>query len=170
MSDNENLTWADLNKMSDEVLADDGPGSTGWNEKGTVTERVNEAFIKALRENNGKVPGELEQVPALIITTIGAKSGAKRSVPLAYQEIDGRLLIIASMAGSKRNPPWYHNLVANPEVVVEKDGETFTTQAVVTQGDDRDQLFAQICANFSVFADYQARTERTIPVVELVRQ
>ena len=54
-----------------------------------------------VRANDGKVPGELEQVPALIITTIGAKSGAKRSVPLAYQEIDGRLLIIASMAGSR---------------------------------------------------------------------
>ena len=58
------------------------------------------AVLDEYRENGGKVPGELSAIPGLILTTIGAKSGEKRSVPLAYQEIDGRLVIIASMAGA----------------------------------------------------------------------
>lgn len=105
----------------------------------------------------------------LIVTTTGAKSGEPRPVPLAYQVVEGRVLVIASMGGAKRNPPWFHNLRANPTVVVERDGETYSATAVITEGADRTHLFEQICANFPVFADYQKRTERTIPVIELVR-
>jgi deazaflavin-dependent oxidoreductase (nitroreductase family) len=54
---------------------------------------------------------------------------------LAYQIVDGRLLIIASMGGAKRNPPWFYNLVKNPEVLVEKDGDSFLATAMVTEGD-----------------------------------
>ena len=90
-------------------------------------------------------------------------------MPLAYHEVGGRLLIIASMGGAKRNPPWFHNLVANPEVLVEKDGESFSAIAIVTSGEDRDVLYESVCAALPPFAEYQARTERVIPVVELIR-
>lgn len=163
------LGWADLQKLTDEVLSDEGPGSKNWNPENSEVNRVNEQFMRALRENNGKVPGELHDVPGLIITTTGAKTGKKRAVPLAYHEVDGRLLIIASMGGAKRHPPWYHNLVANPEVQVEKDGETFVATAIDIQGDERDRLYASVCKAMPVFADYQARTERVIPVIELRR-
>ncbi len=73
------------------------------------------------------------------------------------------------MGGSVRNPPWYHNLVKNPEVTVELNGETYQAEAVVTQGADRDELFRRVCENIAQFAEYQERTERTIPVVELKR-
>ena len=98
-----------------------------------------------------------------------AKTGEKRSVPLAYQVIDGRLVIIASMGGSHRNPPWFHNLVKNPKVMVEKDGESFMTSAVVTEGEDRNYLYQKVCEVLPAFNDYQARTSRVIPVVELKR-
>jgi deazaflavin-dependent oxidoreductase (nitroreductase family) len=163
------LNWTTLNEMTAEVIQADGPGSSTWKEEGSVVQKVNDAFMNVLRENNGKVPGELEGVPALIITTTGAKSGQKRAIPLAYQSIDGRVVIIASMGGAKRNPPWYHNLVQNPGVVVEKDGETYNAQAIVTEGEDRAYLFQQICENLPVFAEYKARTERQIPVIELQR-
>ena len=159
-----------LGKLTAEVLADDGPGSKNWQAEGSQTKRINELFMQALRENNGKVPGELADVPGLIITTTGAKSGEKRAVPLAYQLIDDRLVIIASMGGAKRNPPWYYNLVKNPEVLVEKDGESYLAEAIVTSGADRDYLYKQVCAGIPVFAEYQARTTRTIPVVELKRK
>jgi deazaflavin-dependent oxidoreductase (nitroreductase family) len=168
--DNE-LSWAELNKLTAEVLSDNGPGSPGWKPEGSETNRINDRFMAALRENNGKVlPGELADLPGLIITTTGAKSGNKRALPLAYHEVDGRLPIIASMGGAKRNPPWFHNLVKNPEVLVEKDGESFLANAVVTTGDDRDKLFQQICAVLPPFAEYQERTTRVIPVVELQRK
>lgn len=166
---NAQIGFADLLKMGDEVRADDGPGSKGWDPAGSETQRVNEAYMQALRENGGKVPGELSAIPSLIITTVGAKTGEKRSVPLACQVIDGRLVIVASMGGAQRNPPWFHNLVKNPDVVVEKDGETFKARAVVTEGDDRTYLYNKVAEVLPAFKDYQARTDRVIPVVELKR-
>lgn len=166
---NVQIGFADLLKMGDEVRANDGPGSKDWNPSGSETQRVNEAYMRALRENGGKVPGELSAIPSLIITTVGAKTGEKRSVPLACQVIDGRLVIVASMGGAQRNPPWFHNLVKNPDVVVEKDGETFKARAVVTEGDDRTYLYNKVAEVLPAFKDYQARTDRVIPVVELKR-
>lgn len=169
-NDNTELGWADLLKMGDEVKADDGPGSKHWDPKGSETKRVNELFMRALRENKGKVPGELADIPGLIITTIGAQSGEKRAVPLAYQVIDGRLVIVASMAGAKRNPPWFFNLVKNPEVQVEMNGESFAATAVVTAGSDRTYLYHQVAEVLPAFKEYATRTTRVIPVVELKRK
>ena len=164
------LGWEDLKKMVAEVGSENGPGSKAWNAEGSETKRVNERFMRALRENNGKVPGELAGMPALIITTIGAKTGQKRAVPLGYQIVDGRLLVIASMAGATRNPPWFNNLLKTSEVLVEKDGESFSANAIVTAGSDRNSLFQKICKSEPTFAAYQARTDRVIPVVELRRK
>ena len=169
-SNEKDLSWDDLNTLTAEVIAEEGPGSESWDPAKSKVDEINERYMRALRENNGVVPGELSDVPSLIITTTGAKSGKKRSVPLAYALIDGRLLIIASMGGAKRNPPWFHNLLANPEVLVEKDGESFEATATVAEGVDRDSLFASICERMPVFATYQERTSRTIPVVELIRK
>ena len=163
------LTNDELIKMSKQVGADDGPGSAGWNGAGSTTQRVNDAVMAELRANGGKLSGELAAMPCLILTTTGAKSGARRTIPLAYAVVDDRLLLIASMGGSVRNPPWYHNLVAHPDVEVELDGETFGARAAVTEGADRDHLFEQICAGMPIFAKYQQNTDRTIPVVELTR-
>ena len=164
------LNWDDINNLALELSASGGPGSKAWDMKGSHTERVNDAVMASLRENNGKLQGQLKDVPGLIITTTGAKTGQKRTLPLAYQEIDGRLVIIASMGGSPRNPPWFHNLLKDPRLVVEKDGESFEARAVITEGEDRNRLFQTVCDNLPVFATYQARTERVIPVVELIRQ
>jgi deazaflavin-dependent oxidoreductase (nitroreductase family) len=167
---NSEITMADINKLALEISAIDGPGSGNWDMENSETKRVNDEVMEALRTNGGKIPGELEGVPALIITTTGAKTGKKRTLPLAYQEIDGRLIIIASMGGAPRNPPWFHNLLHCPDALIEKDGETFSAKAVVTEGEDRDRLFQTVCDNLPVFATYQGRTERTIPVIELIRQ
>ena len=163
------LNFTDLLKMGDEVKAKDGPGSKAWDADGSSTKRFNELYMKALRENQGKVPGELAVIPSLIITTIGAKTGEKRAVPLAYQFIDGRLVIVASMAGADRHPPWFHNLVKNPEVLVEMNGESFTARAVVTEGVDRTYLYNKVAEVLPAFAEYATRTTRVIPVVELKR-
>lgn len=168
-SDKVELKWTDLLKMGDEVKADDGPGSKHWHAEGSETQRVNELFMRALRENNGKVPGELEAIPGLIITTTGAKTGEKRAVPLAYQVIDGRLVIVASMAGAQRNPPWFFNLVKHPEVEVELNGECFKATAVVTEGEDRSYLYGKVAEVLPAFQEYATRTSRVIPVVELKR-
>lgn len=163
------LNFEELGKLTAEVLDPHGPGSPQWRADGSHTQRLNAVLMQALRENGGKVPGELAGLPLLIITTIGAKSGLPRAVPLAYQSIDTRLVIIASMGGAVKHPPWFHNLVANPRVGVEMDGVSFGARAHVTAGADRDELYRRVCENLPVFADYQARTNRVIPVVELLR-
>ena len=163
------LQWTDLLKLADEVKSDDGPGTKNWKSIGSVTQAVNARFIRVLRENDGKVPGDLDGIPFLILTTTGAKSGEKRVVPLFSQTVDGRLIIIGSMGGADRNPPWFYNLVKNPEVAVEKDGEIFQANAVVTEGKERTYFFQKMCKAFPIFAEYQAGTNRIIPIVELKR-
>lgn len=167
---NSEVTMADIDKLSVELSAPEGPGSDAWEMERSHTQNVNNRVMEALRTNNGKIPGELEQLEALILTTTGAKTGNKRTVPLACMDIDGRLVIIASMGGAPRNPPWFHNLVKNPDVTIEKDGETFSARAVVSEGEDRNSLFRTVCENLPVFSVYEGRTERVIPVVELIRQ
>lgn len=163
------LGWTDILKMSDEVRGAHGPGSRDWRAEGSEAQRVNALYMKGLRENQGKMPGELGAIPSIIITTKGAKTGEPRDVPLAYQIIDGRLVIVASMGGADRHPPWYHNLVAHPEVLVELNGETFKATAVVTSGADRSYLYDQVAEALPAFKEYAARTSRVIPVVELKR-
>ena len=87
----------------------------------------NQQMIEQFRANGGRMgAGALSM---LLLTTTGAKSGRTYLNPLAAFEEDGRLFVIASKAGSPRNPDWYHNLVANPTVTVEHDGEKFDATA-----------------------------------------
>jgi deazaflavin-dependent oxidoreductase (nitroreductase family) len=113
------------------------------------------------------VPGELGEVDILLLTARGAKSGEPRTVPVGFHRIDGRLIILASMGGADKNPPWYYNVVANPGVTVELGTDTFSATATVTEGEDREHLFATVCERMAVFAEYQERTARLIPVIEL---
>jgi deazaflavin-dependent oxidoreductase (nitroreductase family) len=124
---------------------------------------ANRRTIEEFRAAGRQLPGR----PLLLLTTIGARTGQTRTNPMMYVRLDNRLLVIASAAGAPRHPDWYHNLVANPAVTVEVDGEEYA--ATARPAEDRDALFARIEKQYPFFADHQAGTERTIPVVELTR-
>lgn len=128
----------------------------------------NAGIIEEFRTNAGKVGGMFEGAPMLLLTTTGAKSGLPRTSPLVYRNDDGRVFIFASKGGAPTNPAWYHNLVANPRVTVELGEERFEAKAEVITGSERDEIYAKQVAVMPGFGDYQANTERTIPVVELV--
>ncbi|MEV7809026.1 nitroreductase family deazaflavin-dependent oxidoreductase [Microbispora sp. NPDC088329] len=134
----------------------------------------NDKIIEEFRANGGKVGGAFEGKSLILLTTTGAKTGIARTNPVACLPDEDRLLIFASYAGAPRHPDWYHNLLANPTVTVEAgDGaaiETFTATAVPLTGDERDRMYARQAELVPVFADYQARTSRVIPVVALYRQ
>ncbi len=89
-------------------------------------------------------------------------------MPLAYFERDGRFFIIASKGGALSHPAWFHNLVANPGVVAEYGGDPVRSTAHVLESGERDQVFAWAAEQNRTFAKYQSRTDRVIPVVELV--
>lgn len=156
------ITQADLDRLTADVLSADGPGGT--------TRDVNAEVIRAFRENSGKLPGELEAARFLLLTHRGAKSGKERVTPLAYVRTEGRTFIVASMGGAPTSPAWFHNLVANPAVTVEAEGQMYRARAVVLEGAERDRLFEVCCRKVPPFATYQRRTTRVIPLVELVRE
>jgi deazaflavin-dependent oxidoreductase (nitroreductase family) len=125
--------------------------------------------IEELRSNQGVVGGMFEGTPLLLITVTGAKSGTKRTLPLAYTKDGDRVVIIASKGGAPTNPDWYHNLVANPDVTVEIGDDKWEARASVTEGEERDRLFDAQAKVMPGFAEYQANTTRKIPVVVLER-
>ena len=129
----------------------------------------NEKIIEEFRANDGKVGGQFEGAPMLLLTTTGAKTGRRLTSPLVYGKDGERLLIFASKAGAPTNPALYHNLVANPTVTVEVGSETFEARASVVTGEERDRLYAEQAKRMPGFATYQQNTTRVIPVVALER-
>ena len=129
----------------------------------------NRQIIEEFRANGGKVGGGFEGAPMLLLHTIGAKSGTERVSPLVYQTDGDRIVIFASKAGADTHPDWFHNIRANPDVTIEIGTETQTRRARVAEGEERERLFATQKATMPAFAEYEAKTERQIPVVVLER-
>lgn len=105
----------------------------------------------------------------ILITTVGAKSGQPRTVPLVYVMDGARHCLIASFAGAPGNPPWFVNLVKNPVAEVEVGTEKFKARAEVLGEPARTELYEKMASMMPVFNDYKAKTTRTIPVVALNR-
>lgn len=129
----------------------------------------NTNVIEEFRANAGVVGGPFEGTPVLLLTTTGAKSGLERVNPVVYRVEGDALYIFATKGGAPTNPDWFHNLGAHPEVTVELGGDTFRAVAEVLVGAERDRIYADHAAAFPAFADYEAGTDRVIPVVRLVR-
>ncbi|MBM4258650.1 MAG: nitroreductase family deazaflavin-dependent oxidoreductase [Deltaproteobacteria bacterium] len=129
----------------------------------------NQKVIAEFRANQGKVGGQMAGMPMLLLTTTGAKSGQSITKPLVYSKDGDRMVIIASFAGGPKNPPWYHNLIANPEATVEVGAERFQVKAVATTGAERQRLYDQQAAQMPIFKEYQQKTTRQIPVFVLTR-
>jgi deazaflavin-dependent oxidoreductase (nitroreductase family) len=128
---------------------------------------MNRGVIEEFRTNDGKVGGQFEGFPILLLKTIGAKSGEARTNPLAYFPDGNRIIIIASFAGAEKNPPWYHNLLKNTEVGVELGTESYQACANVIGEPERTEVYAKVAAAMPVFADYQEKTARVIPLIVL---
>jgi deazaflavin-dependent oxidoreductase (nitroreductase family) len=170
MKEKPEFTLAEIDELAVEQRRDDGPGTARWNPDGSAVKTFNAAFIDEFRSNGGKIDGEIGFFDFLLVTARGAKSGVPRTVPLAYYTIEGRLVILASMGGSARNPPWYYNVVANPDVTVEIGSDSYSATAIVLEGADREEVFDAICEQQAVYREYQSHTPRLIPVIELKRE
>ncbi len=131
---------------------------------------MTQALIEDIRTNSGKVTsGPFQGRQVLLLTTTGARTGEARTTPLVFSREDGRYVIGASMNGAPTHPAWYHNLVKNPVVTVEADGDTFQARATVVASDQRQRMYDQHAELHSSFKEYEARTERVIPMVTLER-
>jgi deazaflavin-dependent oxidoreductase (nitroreductase family) len=126
----------------------------------------NEQLIEEFRANGGPPDGR----PLLLLTTVGRRTGQRRTTPMMHLQVDGRDVVIASNNGARRHPDWYHNLLANPEVTVEAAAGTYRALAAVPDSDERDRLWGEVVAKYPFFAEHQSRVSRTIPVVVLDRR
>ncbi|OBG75281.1 deazaflavin-dependent nitroreductase [Mycobacterium sp. E2462] len=129
----------------------------------------NQALAEEFRANGGKVGGQFENANLLLLTTTGAKSGQSRLSPLAYFDVDGRIIVLGSFGGSPKDPAWVHNLRANPRAHVEVGAEAFDVAARELPDDERAQVLPKVTEKAPVFAEYQAKTTRVIPLFELQR-
>ena len=131
---------------------------------------MNEKAIAEFRENEGQCGPPFEGTPIVLVTMIGAKSGRELCSPLAYSTHEEDLVIIASMGGAATNPNWYHNLVANPDVLLEVGTDQYEATAVLTEGEERDRLYAAQAEELPVFHKYaEIAAPIVIPVFRLVR-
>lgn len=124
--------------------------------------------IEEFRANHGRLGGNFEGAPVLLLHSVGAKSGEERVSPMMYMADGDRYLVFASAAGADRNPAWYWNLTAHPDVSIEVGDQQLDVRAVELTGADRDVKYAEQAKRYPGFADYQRKTTRTIPVIALI--
>ncbi len=140
-----------------------------------MTERQNlndqdSQIIEEFRTHGGNVGGQFADVPLLLLTTKGAKSGEPRTNPLAYLSEGGLIYVFAGNRGASTNPAWYYNLVAHPDVTVELGSEQFEARATVVESAEWDHFWRIQLQKLPGLADVQAKTTRIIPVVLLERK
>jgi deazaflavin-dependent oxidoreductase (nitroreductase family) len=126
----------------------------------------NEPIIKEFRENGGKVKG---WASLILLTTKGAKTGQTHIIPLMYVPYGNQILAIASKGGAVKNPEWYHNVLAHPDVMVEVGNEKFETTARILSGAEREKAFEKAVEVFPPYGQYQKKAPREIPVIALER-
>ncbi len=125
----------------------------------------NTKVIEEFRANGGTVSNFGNRL--LLLHTTGARSGREHVTPMMYRAVDGGYAVFASFAGQPRNPAWYHNLVANPDVHAEIGTQTLRLRARVADDAERAPIWAAQKAEFPGFQEYEEKTTRQIPVVIL---
>jgi deazaflavin-dependent oxidoreductase (nitroreductase family) len=130
----------------------------------------NRRNIEEFRASHGRLGGQFEGAPVLLLHSTGARSGETRINPMMYLADGDRYLVFASAAGADHNPSWYWNLVAHPDASIEVGDEHLEVHAVELRGAERDAKYAVQAERYPGFADYQRKTSRAIPVVALVPQ
>ena len=129
---------------------------------------TNAAVIDEFRANNGEVAAPYDNPPPmLLLHTIGAKTGKEHIVPMRCLEEGDTLYVFGSAHGSERNPDWYYNLIAHPDITIEKGDETIPVHATELTGKERATIFNRQAARFPIFEEYQRKLTRTIPVIRL---
>ena len=135
---------------------------------GWVARQVNKLMASRVRRRGGKIMG----FNALVLITVGRKTGAERRAPVGwFPGPDGSWLIVASAAGAAGNPAWYYNIAAHPDrVQIELNGRRMPVIAEQLHGAQRAEEWQQIIAAAPRFAGYQDKTDRELPVIRLVPQ
>ena len=110
-----------------------------------------------------------EGAPILILTFTGRKSGKEYSTPLIFGRDGENYVLVGSQGGTPEHPDWYLNLVANPEVGVQVKADKFRARARTAEGEEHERLWTAMNEIWPHYDEYQAKTDRPIPVIVLER-
>jgi deazaflavin-dependent oxidoreductase (nitroreductase family) len=139
------------------------PGTPLWAPFQLVT-RANVALYRA---SGGRIGGRYDGAPVCILHHRGARSGRPRETPLVHLPDGDRVVLVASMGGNPRNPAWYHNVKAHPDVEMEVAGRRRPMLAREVEEAEREALWPRLLEVWPAWEDYQARTTRRLPVLVL---
>ncbi|MBF6237524.1 nitroreductase family deazaflavin-dependent oxidoreductase [Nocardia otitidiscaviarum] len=140
------------------------PWNQAWDQEGGIA-NWNDDVIEEFRNNSGKVGGAYAGMDLILLTTTGAKSGRRHTIPLgpAYR---GDTMYVSSFMEDKY-PAWWYNVKANPQVTIELRDKTYQATGKVLEGAEYDQFAAWVLANNPLLADFQSKVDRPIPLVVL---
>jgi deazaflavin-dependent oxidoreductase (nitroreductase family) len=136
------------------------PAFRAW----TLLTKVN---TMAYRLTGGRLGGSFDRAPVLLLHHVGRKTGQERVAPLLYLPDGDDLVVVASYGGAPKSPAWFHNLRAHPDTVVQVGRERRAVTAREATALERERLWPALVELYPAYGDYQARTERQIPVVVL---
>jgi F420H(2)-dependent quinone reductase len=139
------------------------PGGITWKIENLVTATHNWIF----RKSGGRVLGNFDGAPLMILRTRGAKSGQLRESPVIYLADGDRMVVVASIGGNPRNPAWYHNMKVHPEIEVETKGNRRRMRAREASEAEADELWPRLLEMWPAWGDYMKRTDRRFPVMIL---
>lgn len=128
---------------------------------------VNSRTIEQFRAG-GEIEG-MHRERLLLLTTLGRRSGQRRTTPMMFHQNADHLYVIASNIGAPKHPDWYLNLAADPHVTVEIGDDAYDATATPLAGAERERVWSDIKTAYPFFSEHEAKTDRVIPVVELIR-
>ena len=126
--------------------------------------------VRVYRDTSGERGYHWRGTTILLLTTQGHRSGEPRTTPLIHRTDGDRWVVVASKGGAPQHPSWFENLSANPEAMIQVRGEVVPVRATTAEGDERDRLWSLMTEAWPAYDEYQARTQREIPVVVLSRR
>jgi F420H(2)-dependent quinone reductase len=134
--------------------------------EGTM-KRIGKFHVKLYKLTGGLLGKRVDGLDILLLSTIGKKTGEKRTVPLPFYRDGERFLLVASFGGNDKNPAWFNNLAANPNVELQVGFQKMKAVAKVAEPAEREKLWADVTRAFPRYLAYQEKTERKIPIVVL---
>ena len=126
--------------------------------------------VRVYRETGGERGYRWRGATVLLLTTTGRSSGEERTTPLIHRTDNGRWIVIASKGGAPEHPAWYLNLEADPEVTIQVEADVVPVVATTAEGEERSRLWSMMKEVWPAYDEYQAKTDREIPVVVLSRR
>lgn len=128
---------------------------------------VTAAHAALYRASRGRLGSRMGEMPVLLLTTTGRRSGKRRTTPLTYLEDAGSFVLAASNGGNDWYPAWYHNLKATPAAVVELKDRRMQVASRIASAEERKRLWPRFISSFGGYAEYEKKTTRPIPLVIL---